>query len=43
MAKKIKVKGVGAVKDVNPGDVWEAGKLIVKIIKDLAKPKSPKI
>lgn len=26
MAKKIKVKGFGAVKDVNPGDVWEAVK-----------------
>ncbi len=38
MAKKLDKKG--AVADVNWGEVVEAGKLIVKIIKDMAKPKS---
>ena len=40
MAKKINVKGQGALSDVNPGEVWETGKMIIKIIKDLVKPKS---
>lgn len=37
ISKKVANIGNGAVKDVDPSDVWEAGKLIWKIWKDLTK------